>query len=116
MLAPLRAQPAPHEATVQGELIDVACHIKSIKAGDAGATAKNHAACALKCARKGIPVGILTANSDVYTVTGAFTADDNKRLIAFVNKQVVASGGVTEQDGRKTIDLRDLRLAPTASR
>ena len=63
-----------------------------------------------------IPVGILTSASDVYTIAGTFTANDNARLIALVNKQVVASGVVSERDGRKTIDVREIRLAPTPGR
>jgi hypothetical protein len=112
---PKRTWTAPQETTVRGELIDVACHTKSIKAGDGGATASNHAACALKCARKGIPVGILTSSA-VYTITGDFTAHDNQRLIAFVNQQVVATGSVSEEEGRRTINVTALQLAPAASR
>ena len=115
LIVPARTWTAPQETTVRGELIDVACHTKSIKAGDGGATASNHAACALKCARKGIPVAILTP-SGVYTVTGDFTAHDNQRLIAFVNQQVVASGSVSEEEGRRTIDVTALRLASSSSR
>jgi hypothetical protein len=115
LAVPVRTWTAPRETTVQGELVDVACHTKSIKAGDGGATASNHAACALKCAKKGIPVGILTSSA-VYTITGDFTAHDNQRLIAFVNQQVVATGSVSEEEGRRTINVTALHLASAAMR
>jgi hypothetical protein len=115
LAVPIRTWTAPRETTVRGELVDVACHTKSIKAGDGGATASNHAACALKCAKKGIPVGILTSSA-VYTITGDFTTHDNQRLIAFVNQQVVATGSVSEEEGRWTINVTALHLASAAMR
>jgi hypothetical protein len=98
---------------VTGEVVDLGCHLKSIKAGGKGSTSQNHAECALQCAKKGMPVAILTAD-DVYTVIGDMTADDNKALIKFVNKRVTATGTVKDEDGKKliTVTVIDFEKAP----
>lgn len=102
LAAPLSA--VAGEKIVSGEVIDVACNTKSIKAGAKGSTSQNHAECALQCSKKGMPVGILAADG-VYTIIGDMTADDNKALIKFVNKRVTATGTVKEEDGKRLITV-----------
>ncbi len=94
------------EMTVKGEVVDVACSTAKKEAGKGA----GHANCAMVCAKKGQPVGILTADA-VYTVTGDYTADNNAKLLDFVAKNVVAVGEVTEKDGVKTINLKSIKLA-----
>ena len=55
--APARAQ---DEVTVQGEIIDMACYMAK---GSRGAA---HKACAQMCAKKGVPIGVLTDAGEVY--------------------------------------------------
>lgn len=109
------AHPQAQERTVSGELIDVACNMKSIKAGGQGTSSANHAECTLLCASKGMPVGIHAADG-VYWVVGDFTKSDNKALLAFVNKEVKASGPIAVVDGRKTIDVKRIELAKASGR
>ena len=45
----------------------------------------------------------------VYTITGDYTADNNKKLLDFVAKNVEATGEVGEKDGVKTIDVASLK-------
>ena len=49
----------PSQVTVQGELIDTACYVAS----DGEAKGADHAECAQKCLRTGIPAGILPEGS-----------------------------------------------------
>ena len=72
-------------------------------AGDA------HVDCALSCARRGATLGIRTVDG-VYTITGEYTGEMNRRLIEFVARTVEATGEVTERDGRRTIRIRAIRL------
>lgn len=51
---------AQDDVTVQGEVIDMACYMAK---GSKGAA---HKACAQMCAKKGVPVGVLTDAGDVY--------------------------------------------------
>jgi flagellar hook assembly protein FlgD len=91
--------------TVKGEVIDVQCHTK--KAENVGAT---HADCALSCAKKGAVMGIMTPDG-VYTIAGDYTADNNKKLLEFISKNVEASGEVTETDGKKIINVASMKAA-----
>lgn len=91
--------------TVKGEVVDVQCNLKDAK--NKGA---DHADCALSCARRGATMGIMTADG-VYTITGDYTKENNKKLLEFVAKQVQASGEVTERDGKKVIDVSTLTAA-----
>ena len=91
--------------TVKGEVVDVQCNLK-----DAKNKGGDHADCALSCARRGATMGIMTADG-VYTITGDYTKENNKKLLEFVAKQVQASGEVTEKDGKKIIDVSTLTAA-----
>jgi hypothetical protein len=94
------------DMTVKGEVVDVACSIAKKDAGKGAA----HAECALVCAKKGSPVGILTADA-VYTVTGDYAARGNAKLLDFVARNVIAVGEVTEKDGQKMINIKSIKLA-----
>jgi hypothetical protein len=48
------------EVTVQGEIVDMACYMSK---GSRGAA---HKACALLCAKRGVPIGVLTDEGEVY--------------------------------------------------
>lgn len=100
MAAPLFAD----VKTVKGEIVDVQCQAK--KAENHGA---DHEACAKRCAEKGAKMGIL-ADDGVYTITGDYADNSNKKLIEFVAKKVEATGEVTEQDGQKTIKVASMKL------
>ena len=94
------------DMTVKGEVVDVACSLAKKDAGNGAA----HASCAMVCAKKGQPVGILTADA-VYTVVGDYTANNNAKLLDFVARHVVATGEVTEKDGVKSINVKSIKLA-----
>jgi hypothetical protein len=96
--APMRAA----GTTLNGEVVDVQCSLKDAK--NKGA---DHADCALSCARRGGTMGLLTADG-VYTITGDYTKENNKKLLEFVARQVEATGEVTEKDGKKLIDVSAL--------
>jgi hypothetical protein len=92
--------------TVKGEVVDVAC----AKSKGDGGKGDGHAACAMSCAKRGQPVGILTADA-VYVVTGDYAANNNAKLLDFVSKQVEVTGEVNEKDGQKTIAVKAIKLA-----
>ena len=94
------------DMTVKGEVVDVACSTSKKEAGKGA----GHASCAMVCAKKGQPVGILTADA-VYTVTGDYAANSNAKLLDFVAKNVIVTGEVTEKDGQKMINVKSIKLA-----
>ena len=94
------------EMTVKGEVVDIAC---ATSKGDDG-HGDGHAACAMSCAKRGQPAGIMTADA-IYVITGDYAADKNAKLLDFIAKGVVATGDVTEKDGQKMINITSLALA-----
>jgi hypothetical protein len=98
---PLAAAPS----TLTGEVVDVQCALK-----DAENTGTDHADCALSCARRGATMGILTADG-MYTITGDYTRENNRRLLEFVAQQVEATGDVSEKDGKKLINVSAISLS-----
>ena len=94
------------DITVKGEVVDIAC---ATKKGDGG-KGDAHAGCAMACAKKGQPVGILTADA-IYEVHGDWAANSNAKLLDFVAKQVEVTGEVTEKDGKKMLAVKSMKLA-----
>ena len=93
------------DMTVKGEVVDIACSTKLKEKGHG----PDHAGCTMDCAKKGQPVGILTADS-VYTVTGDYAANKNAKLLDFVAKNVIVTGEVSEKDGVKSINVKSIKL------
>jgi hypothetical protein len=50
---------AQEEVTVQGEIVDLACYMAK------GSKGPSHKACAQMCAKKGVPIGVLTDGGEV---------------------------------------------------
>jgi hypothetical protein len=91
--------------TVKGELIDTACG----KNTETGAALE---ACAKRCAGRGEPVAVYTADGGVYLVTGSFIAEKNAKLLEFMGKSVEVTGEVTkDKDGKMTIAAEKVTLA-----
>ena len=51
---------AQESVTVKGEVVDLACYLSK------GLKGTRHKACAQLCAKKGLPLGVLTETGDVY--------------------------------------------------
>ncbi len=102
LASPLGAQ----ATTVKGEVVDIACATKKAPGGKG----TDHASCAMACAKKGMPAGIMTADA-IYTVTGDYAANNNAKLLEFVAKSVEVTGTVTEKDGQKSIAIKSIKLA-----
>jgi len=92
------------DMTVKGELIDQGCYMKDhTKVGD------SHKACAGICAKKGLPMAILTEDGKLYQITGDL-AKDTAKLAQHASHTVEVTGDVTETDGKMMIDTKDLKM------
>ncbi len=100
------AAPAFAATTVKGEVIDTVCYGRM----GAKATGAGHAACALKCAKNGNTMAILTKDGKVYSITGEYAAEKNAKLIEYVAKDVTAEGTVSEKDGKSSIDVSKIMV------
>ncbi len=99
--------------TVTGELIEMNCYARM----GLNATGEGHAECALKCALGGSPLGILTADDEIFTIIGEMTENENAKLLEFVAKNVTATGDVNDGGGpgsrlvgKLTIDVTSIEL------
>jgi len=54
------AAPAQEDVTVQGEIVDMACYMAK------GSRGASHKACAQLCAKRGVPIGVLTDTGDLF--------------------------------------------------
>jgi len=97
---------AGEQKTLKGDLVDEKCYTK-----DHAAKGEDHADCAESCARKGMPVALVTADGQVYTVTGTYAANKNEKLMPFLSKTVELKGEVSEKDGKKTVDASSIVAA-----
>ncbi len=77
------------DVTVKGEIIDLACYLYH------GERGPDHKACALLCAKKGVPMGLLTESGDVYLLV-----DDHQNPDPYDATKKL-SGGNAEIKGKK---------------
>ncbi|MBL4888872.1 MAG: hypothetical protein JKX97_02485 [Candidatus Lindowbacteria bacterium] len=89
--------------TIKGEVVDLVCYISHPKTG----RGKKHIACAKKCLKGGLPVGLLTKDG-LYLVGGRDHGSANEELIPYVAKTVTIKGKISEQSGMKLIVLKEL--------
>jgi len=94
-------------ASITGELVTVMCYTGH---GEDGRGAK-HQACALKCAKEGYPLAVLTDEGTLYKVTGKLTADNNRALHELITKKVVATGDVGRDGDDRTIEAASVEPA-----
>jgi hypothetical protein len=100
-------KPVSKEATISGEVIDVACYLSN------GARGANHIDCGKACAKAGGSLGILTADGKVYV---SLLPDDHKNnpnhlLIDHVGHNVEAKGYVRAKGGVNGIMIRSVAMA-----
>ena len=98
--------------TVQGQVIDQQCYIHDManNKGNDHKMPKDVAGCATACAKKGLPLALLTSDGKVYTIAGELAANMNAKLIAHVSHTVSITGDVTMADGKNTITAAELKM------
>ena len=96
-----QTQAADSEATVKGEVVDLMCYL------DHGAKGDKHAGCAEKCIKSGGPVGLLTADDQLYLVVGEHEPMNDK-LAPLAAKTVTLKGKVVERNGMKMIENAEI--------
>ncbi len=102
--------------TVVGEIVDMGCYTSQ------GLVGAIHRECALKCLAMGVPMGIITTDSVLYTLTEnhdrAMTPqnfpppDPFLQCRAWPSFRVEVSGWVWERKGARFLEVRAAKLAP----
>jgi hypothetical protein len=95
------------DTVVRGELVDSHCYMAD-KTKNVGA---GHRDCAMTCAKKGTPVALVTSDGTIYWVIGDLARDNNAQLVPHMSHIVELTGEVSEQDGKKSISAKSLKMA-----
>ena len=93
---------AAQTQTIKGEVVDLMCYL------DHGAKGEKHKGCAKKCIENGGPVGLLTADNQLYLVIGDHQPM-NKELADKAAQTVTLKGKVVERNGMKMIENAQLQ-------
>jgi hypothetical protein len=98
--------------TVQGQVIDQQCyaHDMANNKGDDHKMPKDVAGCATACAKKGLPLALLTTDGKVYTIAGDLAANNNAKLVPHITHTVAITGDVVTKDGKMTITSDALKM------
>ena len=95
--------------TVKGQVVDQSCYTK-----DKSNTGLAHKGmpddCAAMCAKKGMPVALVTAEGKVYVIAGDLAANNNAKLVAHMSHTVEVTGDVMTKDGKMTIASTALKM------
>src|SRR5881397_1427781 len=107
---PLAAQghaaTAGTEMTITGQVIDLNCHTTN------GASGPGHKACALACAKSGVPLGILASDSTIYVPVSSKPGDpQNSKLEKYAEGKVTVTGTHRFVNGLHTIQIKTVAAA-----
>ena len=104
---PLRAQDANTAKTITGSVRDPACLAMHSMSGE------KHRACAIACAKKGVPLGI-EADDGIYYIAvapGHPTSSANGLLSKYAEQKVKVTGSVGEAKGIHVIEVEKVEPA-----
>jgi len=87
--------------TVKGEVVDLMCYLDHAAKGD------KHAGCAKTCIKSGGPVGLLTADDQLYLIVGEHKPM-NDTLAEYAAKTITVKGKVVERNGMKMIQNAEI--------
>lgn len=94
------AKKASGDVSVTGEVIDVKCYVT----GTMGGRGPEHEECAISCIKGGLPVGLLDAKGNIYTlVPTKGMKGANEALLPYVAKNVTVKGKLAEKGGAKLL-------------
>ena len=96
---------AAESVTVTGEVIDTYCYSM------AGAKGEGHRQCALECAKKGIPVGLLEDGTNkVYVLLPSKNASPlPQSVIDNMARKVTITGKVVESGGSRFLTVESIK-------
>jgi hypothetical protein len=92
---------AAETTTIKGEVVDLMCYL------DHGAKGDKHAGCAETCIKSGGPVGLLTADDQLYLLVGEHKPM-NDQLAPHAAKTITVKGRVVERNGMKMIENAEI--------
>ena len=101
-----------HEVTIVGEVIDTKCYLTQ---DSELSTGEKHRECAIKCAKRGIPLAILEEKTErvYFTTKERGNSDANEMLLPFVGERVEVHGKLAEKGGARLLLVRSVERSRT---
>jgi len=96
------------ESIVKGQLIGMTCFVKHNSKGS------SHVDCFKECAKKGLPIGILTEDKVIFQISGSGHEDPiktNKKFLKYAEEKVIAKGETFSSNGVKMIVVKGIKKA-----
>ncbi|MDX2168531.1 MAG: hypothetical protein SF182_15760 [Deltaproteobacteria bacterium] len=95
---------AQEAITVSGEVIDVSCYLSQ------GSKGKRHKQCAELCAKKGLPIGVLTDAGDVYLLIEDHDAPEGYTAAkGLAGERVTVTGKKFAKGGVQSVLVADVK-------
>ncbi len=95
---------AQEAVTVSGEVIDVSCYLSQ------GSKGKRHKQCAELCAKKGLPIGVLTDAGDVYLLIEDHDAPESYNAAkGLAGERVTVSGKKFAKGGVQSVLIAEIK-------
>ncbi len=92
--------------TIKGEIVDLGCYLSHSSKG------ADHKSCATKCIQGGMPMGLLTANGNLYLLTmNHDNADPFNQAKGMAADMVEITGPTMERAGMKAIEVTSIKTA-----
>ena len=89
---------------LSGEIVDLACYVGH------GAKGPDHQKCAQKCAQMGQPMGLLTADGNLYLLVADHTnPEPYRKARSLAGDSVEIQGEVAEKGGMKALTVDDVK-------
>ncbi len=89
--------------TITGEVVDLSCYL------DHKAKGPGHKKCAVACAKKGLPMGILTDDNELYLfVEDHSSAKAYKEAVEHAAESITVTGKVYNTAGVRAIQVKEL--------
>lgn len=98
--------------TIKGQVMDEGCSPKAMDMKSHGddKAAQSMEECALRCAKEGEPLALLTADGKVYRIVGGLAANKNAKLIDHFMHTVEITGEVAALGDKMTISADALKM------
>tara|TARA_R110000868_G_scaffold32343_4_gene117673 strand:- start:7195 stop:7578 length:384 start_codon:yes stop_codon:yes gene_type:complete len=94
--------------TISGQLIGLTCFVKHQSKGE------GHIDCFKECAEKGLPIGVLTKDNQIYQISGEGHTDlkeTNKQFLKYAEKDVVVKGEIFKGHNLNMVVVKGIKLS-----
>jgi hypothetical protein len=86
--------------TLNGTVVDTGCYMTHDSKGP------EHAACAMACAKNGVPLAIVDASGKLYISVASDHQNPNAKLMNFIEKKVKVTGTLLQKGGVNGIAIK----------